>query len=86
MVGQTSGDNPNSGGVFLTQLLKVGYEFGNKDNPKTNWLDMENAVKHTIIRIKANPFTTQIPTYNKNPANINPTAPFALTNYINSLL
>jgi hypothetical protein len=86
LIGETSGDNPNSGGVFLTELLKVANSFGHINSTQCGWMDIRVATRFTIRNLINNPFTNQNPTFLTIPNNMALTAPFALTNYINPLL
>jgi hypothetical protein len=81
--GQTSGDNPNSGGVFSTALLKVGYDFGSRDRSDGYWLPIREAVEETKNKLKRDRLTTQIPSFVSFPPNMRNTHPFAITNKTN---
>lgn len=86
LIGETSGDNPNSGGVFLTELLKVANSYGSINNTQSGWMDIRVATRITKKNIANDPFTNQNPIYYSVPNNMALTAPFSLTNYINQLL
>lgn len=79
-VDQTSGDNPASGGVFSTALMKVGIKFGSIDNSNGDWLPIREAVEETTRNIIADPLTKQKPTFWTYPEVMKLTHPFSLTN------
>lgn len=79
---QLSGDNPTSGGVFSSALLRAGLNFGSKNSDRYTWLAIKAAMEHASSLISSNPFSTQQPEYLMVPGNMSITYPFALTNQI----
>ncbi len=79
LIDQTSGDNPSSGGVFSTALMKEGLKFSSV-NQERYWLTIQEAVILTKNELAKDPFTKQVPTYKLIPQRMNLTAPFAITN------
>jgi hypothetical protein len=82
LINQTSGDNPNSGGVFSTALINTGQRFASLDNRTGNWLQVRDAVNNTANDLTSNPFTNQRPNHKTNPLAMNLTHPFAITNQL----
>jgi len=79
LIDQTSSDNPTSGGIFSSALLKTGKDFGSRDRDHSQ-LTIRNAAQRTINTLNRNPFTDQVPTYLMNPSSMKLTHPFAITN------
>lgn len=79
-VDETSGDNSIMGGVYSSALLKMGKEFGSKDQPKRNWLPIRVAHNNASTSISNNPFTTQTPSHLVIPETMKLTHPFAVSN------
>lgn len=78
LVDQFSGDNPNSGGLFSTELMKVGYRFASRPNKYTFGMPIKSTVEQVATNFRSNPLTKeQTPTYKTS---IQLTAPFAITN------
>ena len=79
---QLSGDNPSSGGVFSSALIRAGLDFGKDNSYEYSWMAIKAAVQHAGNYIYTDPFTTQEPEYSMRPSNMELTCPFALTNKI----
>lgn len=78
LIDQFSGDNPSSGGLFSTELMKTGYRFALRPNLYSEVLPIKNAVDQVVTTFKSNPLTKeQTPTFKTS---IQLTAPFAITN------
>ena len=82
IVNQLSGDNPSSGGVFSSALIRAGLDFGKDNSYEYSWMAIKAAVQHAGNYIYTDPFTTQEPEYSMRPSNMELTCPFALTNKI----
>ena len=77
-VDQTSGDNPSLGGLFSTELIKVGYAFGSVSNLHSETLSIKKTLLQVIANFENNRLTKeQTPTHKTN---MELTPPFAITN------
>jgi len=84
-VDESAGDNPLSGGIYSNALLKIGIQFGLRNQLKRNWISIKSAHNLASNNVVNDPFTDQTPLYLTIPTNLKLSFPFAVSN-IHSLL
>ena len=82
MIDQVSGDNPASGGVFSSALIRSGLRFGSRNSYEYSWMSIKSAVIQAQEEVRSDRFSTQEPTYLLSPSGMKMTSPFALTNKV----
>lgn len=83
-VDELSGDNPNSGGLFSSALIRAGLRFGSVDNSRGDWLPILPALRMAAKELTSD-FSTQNPSYSTNIPDHFLTHPFAVTNKMRQL-